>query len=319
MAIIVGIDEAGYGPMLGPLVVTSSVFNMPDSCKNHLWELLQDIVSCEISRCNDKIVVTDSKKVYSASKGLRQLEEAVLSFMYCLKGTIDSFKVLLKTFSAIKDDNLDIYPWHCKKDISIPIASNSDSISRYANRLAGTLRKNGIGLIDIASIPISVYNFNKEIDRIGNKAVLLFNKCAGLLLDIWDRFGETTPMVYIDKHGGRDRYLPLLCPLFEDSFIRIHKEGDSESVYEVIGNKKSMFISFIQGSETKHFPIALSSMCSKYIREIYIMLFNLFWQEKVPNIMPTAGYYQDAKRFLAQIADVRGELGIKDELIIRIK
>ena len=319
MPIIVGIDEAGYGPTLGPLVVTSTVFSVPDACKNNLWELLDEVVSLEVSRHNDKIVVTDSKKVYSASKGLRRLEDAVLSFMFCLKGAKDSFKDLVKSFSDIKDDSLDIYPWYHERDITIPITSNRNSISKYADRLLNIFNKEDVKLIDITSVPVSVYDFNKEIDKVGNKAVVLFNKCAKLLIDVWERFGESTPMVYIDKHGGRNHYLPLLYPVFEGNFIRTHKEGNLESVYEVIGEGKKMFISFVQGSETKHFPIALSSMCCKYIREVYMKLFNQFWKQKILDIKPTAGYYTDAKRFLAQIADVKEALGIKDELMIRVK
>ncbi|MGR3319238.1 MAG: hypothetical protein ACUZ8O_12265 [Candidatus Anammoxibacter sp.] len=319
MQIIAGIDEAGYGPTLGPLVVTSTVFSLPDDCKNNLWELLEDVVSLEISRNNGKIVVTDSKKVYSASKGLRRLEDAVLSFMLCLKRDINSFKDLLKFFSDIKEDSLDIYPWYRERDITLPIASNRNSISNYADSLLKIFNKEDVELIDITSVPVSVYDFNNEVDKVGNKAVVLFNKCAKLLIDVWDRFGESTPKVYIDKHGGRNYYLPLLYPVFEGNFIRTHKEGDLESVYEVIGEGKKMFISFVQGSETKHFPIALSSMCCKYIREVYMKLFNQFWKQEIPDIKPTAGYYTDAKRFLAEIADVKEALCIKDELMIRVK
>ena len=319
MPIIAGIDEAGYGPTFGPLVVTSTVFSVPESSKRDLWELLEDVVSREICRSDEKIVITDSKKVYSRSKGLHRLEDSVLSFMYCLKSSLNSFKDVLQSFSYVNNDNLNIYPWYSNKDLTLPIASKWDSISMYSNKLTNLLKKFDVGFLGIKSLPIPVYDFNKEINKIGNKANLLFNKCGALLIDIWNRFGELSPKVYIDKLGGRNHYLPLLYTMFDNCFIRIDKESASKSVYEVIGDKKRMFISFIQGSETKHFPIALASMCSKYIREIYITMFNLFWQEIIPNIKPTAGYYQDAKRFLEQIADAKVKLGIKDELMIRVK
>lgn len=321
MPIIAGIDEAGYGPLLGPLVITSTIFDLPGHCKDDLWSLLKDAVSREIKGRNNRIVVNDSKRVYSPSIGLRLLEDAVLSFMYYLRGGLKSFRQLLSAFSDTKTISLDldIYPWYCEKDILFPVVSSPSDILRHAGLLKDVLDKNGVRLLDIQTIPIPVYNFNKEIRQTGNKGVLLFNNCARLLMEIWEKFGEMSPTIYIDKHGGRDRYLPLLYKVFEGCYIKIVKEGRTESIYEVLDKKKSMVISFIQDSETSYFPIALASMCCKYIRELFILLFNSFWQEKVPGIRPTAGYYQDGQRFLNQIAAVKRALGIKDELIIRLK
>ena len=39
-------------------------------------------------------------------------------------------------------------------------------------------------------------------------------------------------------------------------------------------------------------------MTAKYLRELYMGGFNLYWQSLLPGIKPTAGYYNDGKRFL---------------------
>ncbi len=63
--------------------------------------------------------------------------------------------------------------------------------------------------------------------------------------------------------------------------------------------------------------MALSSMYSKYIRELHLGLFNGFWREHLPGLRPTAGYPEDARRFLGDINDLRKSLDIKDEILIR--
>ena len=91
------------------------------------------------------------------------------------------------------------------------------------------------------------------------------------------------------------------------------------STYSIMNESKKMDVSFIVGADSKHFPTALASMFSKYIRELFIKLFNSFWQEKVQNIKPTAGYPEDAKRFLSQIHDAKNKLNISDDILIRAK
>jgi hypothetical protein len=45
--------------------------------------------------------------------------------------------------------------------------------------------------------------------------------------------------------------------------------------------------------------------------------FNEFWRRRVPGLLPTAGYPQDAKRFRADIAEAQRQWHISDHVLWR--
>ncbi len=60
-------------------------------------------------------------------------------------------------------------------------------------------------------------------------------------------------------------------------------------------------------------------MASKYLRELAMRALNDYWRRRVPNLAPTAGYPQDAKRFRADIAETQARLHIDDRVLWRMK
>src|SRR6266511_1579450 len=79
MAWRIGIDEAGYGPNLGPLVMTAVACRVPDEADADLWQLLGHGVRRHGERDDGRPIVADSKLVYSTARGLGQLERTVLA------------------------------------------------------------------------------------------------------------------------------------------------------------------------------------------------------------------------------------------------
>lgn len=73
---VVGIDEAGYGPNLGPLVQAAVGLRLPEDDVAG-WETLKPWVR----RCHDKddgrILVDDSKKVHAGANGVAKLDDGI--------------------------------------------------------------------------------------------------------------------------------------------------------------------------------------------------------------------------------------------------
>jgi len=75
---------------------------------------------------------------------------------------------------------------------------------------------------------------------------------------------------------------------------------------------------FLAKGESHHLPIALASMVSKYLRELFMRLLNRFWAERVGDrLVPTAGYYTDGQRFLADIDQALAAMNVDRRLLIR--
>ncbi|HVS72569.1 MAG TPA: hypothetical protein VHQ47_15035, partial [Phycisphaerae bacterium] len=87
--IVAGIDEAGYGPLLGPLVVSAAGFELAGVALDVeaelggagcLWKLLKGAVAKKAPAKKGRVLVADSKIVHAQAEGVRLLERGVLAF-----------------------------------------------------------------------------------------------------------------------------------------------------------------------------------------------------------------------------------------------
>jgi hypothetical protein len=161
------------------------------------------------------------------------------------------------------------------------------------------------------------HDFNQRLTECDGKGALLSHSTLGLLSELLQNVSEPT-LVVCDKHGGRNRYGPLLQHFFPDCFVETHNESRACSTYRWGPPLRRVEVRFLAGGES-FLPSALASMTAKYLREQAMAAFNAFWQRQVPGLRPTAGYPQDARRFWDDIRAAQKELGISEAELWRDK
>jgi hypothetical protein len=309
----IGMDEAGYGPNLGPLVITASAWKMRrDPRRCDLFELLADVVSRSACESAERLHVGDSKQVYSPAKGLASLERSVLTLLQVAGVTADSFQTLWRSLAVELPSDGEQEPWFADGDVALPVAVDKDEIDCLASRLRKCLSACGIGRPRLACELVLTQRFNRLTCTNGNKAQLLSTLSLSLLRHCWDPDDDEPACVICDKHGGRNRYDQLLAGILDGQMIFRMTESRELSVYRV-GRSEVRF----QTQAEQHFPVAVASMVSKYLREVAMIAFNQYWQQHLPDVRPTKGYPTDAWRFRNDIAGKQAELGIADEVLWR--
>ena len=214
MSWIVGIDEAGYGPNLGPFTMTSVACRIPDELLGvNLWELLHTAVR-KSGLEDDRIVVDDSKQVYDATTGIAGLELGVLATLW--RGPLHAEVNLGDFLSATCADSLDDLrgeAWH-KGDDKLPTRVETSELTMASVRFDKACNEAGLLRWELRGVVVSTPRFNVLAENAGSKGAVLAHALGRLLLtqiELLD--GDDSLNFFIDKHGGRNSYAAMRRPL----------------------------------------------------------------------------------------------------------
>ncbi|NQU25494.1 MAG: hypothetical protein HQ567_29775 [Candidatus Nealsonbacteria bacterium] len=323
MQYLIGTDEAGYGPNLGPLTISVSVWRAPVGIDGEdLYRRLEDVIvrtPREVAAAAmARLAVADSKKLYSPGKGLRHLERALWAAMAVLGRRPETWSAVWDALDPEAGDRLQKIPWYADYDSPVPIDAERDELASLTAALADGLAAAGVELIDLRSRAVFPEEFNDLLVHYGTKGAALSHLTLGLAARAIEPLGAAPVAVVCDKHGGRNRYAELLAEHFPDPLIEIHGEGRQRSIYRFGPSDRRIEFRFCTKAES-YMPVALASMASKYLRELAMRAFNAFWSSHVPDLRPTAGYPADAKRFKRDIAAAQEQLGVAEEVLWRVK
>jgi hypothetical protein len=319
MRLVLGVDEAGYGPNLGPLVVAVSAWAVDSRLEvlDGLEPFAPEFQAASWTSRSAFVPFGDSKKIYQSGKGLAGLNFALRFFESIFEGKPSEKRPWFELGRLAQEDlsRVESHPWYrCKNPAKgLGRASQFDENSEASCRFAREkLLKLGVRLIGFRLRVLDEAYFNECVDRLGNKSDVLGHISLELA---WNVLGECMDFhsfkgieIYCDRQGGRKKYAGLLSQTYERShresqvpFCSVVGESPKTSVYSMRHAGIATSIRFqVHGDSL--FPPAAASMVAKWARESLMERFNGYWREVVgPGLKPTAGYAVDAARFARDI------------------
>jgi hypothetical protein len=294
----VGIDEAGYGPNLGPMVMTAVVAQGPDERAPDVWTDL----AATVARAGDssgRLWVDDSKAILHATSGRAQLEATCLALVAAAHGTVPgTLADLLAATRAGTLADVELTPWldEAGSDAT-PGLPGHGSVMLAPGRVdafAGAPWR----IVAVHAVVVGPAQFNAGLTATGSKAKVHFAAFARLLGPLWEA-GHDGPVTHVrgDKHGGRHYYHAPLLDAFPGVWIDRGPEGPTLSRYTLRDPGRRLELSLLPRADAADGLVALASIVSKTVRELWMDRFNAHWTARIPGLRPTAGYPVDAHRF----------------------
>jgi len=300
--LVIGIDENGLGPLLGPLVVTGSAFEMERYDREDLWRTIEGV-----------IVADDSKKLWNPRR-LGPAEAETLRWLQAFSVRPSSHEALV---DEICTNCLPLpceasLPAHCRpSEMALPVwgSGGMDDGARGAVEVLGAAGIRPVAVRSISSCPGALNVATGEGGM--NKFRLDLHLMVALAKQLTEGRDEDV-LVICGKVGSTRRYGPWLADEGLDAWWT-EEETSAASTYRVRGLGR---LRFVRDADGLHLPVAVASMVGKYLRELAMHDLNALLG---PGRERKASGYRDrvTAAFVDETEERRSEIGLEDCCFLR--
>jgi hypothetical protein len=320
MTILAGIDEAGLGPRLGPLVVSMAALRVgADWDHEEPWVRLAEGFGRAPNRGEVRPAVCDSKILHRVG-GVDGLAKTVAAVLGLRDGRMPdgpmTWPALVALFSSdCRTDLFDRIPWFGE---SLEATGFDGALSAEdAAELRRIVRDAGCEMRELCASVLPARHLNGRFASGLNKHEVVLEQTAGHLRNLVQTYPDEPIRVLIDRQGGRRFYHPLLIRTFPGAWIDILEETRECSAYGLRRSGADVSICFQVRAETAGFCTGLASILSKFLRELAMRRLNEFFATHCPGLRPTAGYPADAERFVREAGPAIESSGVEMDVLVR--
>ena len=155
MAYLIGTDEAGYGPNLGPLVVSASVWSVPDDTDaEELSRHLAGIVSLpRPGHAPPCVTMGDSKILYHSGHGLGHLEAGLWAAMAALGRVPQTWRKAWDVLAPGSQAQQEPVPWYADYDCPLPLDADCATLGPPVATFGASLRQREVELVALRAGP----------------------------------------------------------------------------------------------------------------------------------------------------------------------
>ncbi len=283
MTLVIGTDEAGYGPNLGPLVVAATAWEV-DAAAGQADDRLAEAVACGLAESG--IVWADSKRVFRrGDPAAGPLARGVLAAAAIISGSVPRvWRSLAAAVGRITPDPADGEgtQWEGIEQAELIDDPAAAALESVAAAIARRLEAGGVRLVGLACHGIYPARFNRLLEAGENKSDILSRATLALAAGVRGHDSRRPARIHCDRHGGRKRYAAAVGRAFGGVAKTLNEAADSSS-YEVAAapglfpqDTAATWIGFSVGGERRP-PVALASMAAKFVREMAMDHFNRRW------------------------------------------
>ncbi len=302
---IVGVDENGMGPSLGPMIATAVTLEV------------ERYDRCRLRRNGLRAGITDSKETAAFGK-MAHTESVALALAERLTGRrpedADAFfdAVAVGGLAGLRAPCPEPSAYQCWSEPVVLPAFGGD-VGR-GHRLLDRVERWGVAIRSVQSEVACARRLNAELGRQSKLGVdlAMFER---LLLSAREAAPEEL-LALCGMVGGIRRYGDRFHHLGGRD-VEVVAEERRLSSYRVAGLGE---VRFEVSADARHLPVALASMVGKYVRELSMERQNRFYAGHDASL-PRASGYRDpvTRRFIRQSAPLRRRLRIAPDCFRRVR
>lgn len=295
--LVMGVDENGLGPRLGPLVATSVAIRAPDYRRAAL---------CARGLA---LGLTDSKE--TGGFGRMAFTESVALALLGLTGTrpTDADTLLERVWPGATrslrpccpDDGTAAQCW----GVNLSLPAFGGDPTEGTDRIGRLVGRSALEWVDVQSRLACAGVLNEKHNRGTNK------------LDVDLAMFEDLITATRDTHGAPMLVVCGMIGGIRDYASRFRRVGDEVRTLRGRRGQRRYAISnlgevrFEVDADARHLPVALASIVGKYVREVSMLRIGEFYRRSVPDLRLASGYHDPVThRFIQQTQGPRRRLGI---------
>lgn len=296
------------GPQLGPLVVTALRIRVGNYDRARLRRLGKNAGIGDSKQVSafGKMAWCESLALAAVELATGALPEDVDGFLQSV--SVDSRAELMKRCPRSSKQQC----W--SGAITLPAWGGDIEAGR---RMMARLGRWGVELERIRSRILCVQNFNRSICETGSKTTVDLAQMKMLLDDCQVQGADSSADPHIAVCGmvGGIRSYPRYWPLV-DSLVKL-SETRQRCSYSY---RRFEEVAFEVSADDRHMPVALASMVGKYVRELWMLRQNTFYQANDPALPVASGYHDPITRAHISLSKpLRRRLRIADDCYLRAR